>query len=333
MSDYIPIEIQLEIMKKLPVKSLVQFRSVSKQWKSFIDYPEFTKTYHINHPNPQHHLLVGYTLDAVRTYTSIIDDDTFPQQKFLITPPEPLNLLRHAKTVGSVDGLVCFGGWYKDNKMVVLWNPSIRKSVAIPIPNVIDSLCGYTCIGFGVCPHTNDPKLVKINVTKTLSICWEVHVFTLSSRVWKAVYTGAPFKSCHSFWDHVFIDGLIYWHSCGRFLISFDLKREKFGEVCLPDKSAFPSFVSVAKVNESLGLLEFYSEGGLSVCEHRPDLYEVGQAILVYMSKGKHNPSPDKTLLLKGQFDNWKIPGAHKEVWDLLQKLHAVNPEQGYGTI
>nr|GEZ07305.1 serine/threonine-protein kinase/endoribonuclease ire-1 [Tanacetum cinerariifolium] len=67
--------------------------------------------------------------------------------------------------------------------------------------------------------------------------------------------------------------------------------------------------------------------------EHRPDLYEVGQAILVYMSKGKHNPSPDKTLLPKGQFDNWKIPGTHKEVWDLLQKLHAINPEQGYGTI
>nr|GEX74490.1 hypothetical protein [Tanacetum cinerariifolium] len=132
---------------------------------------------------------IGYTLDAVRTYISIIDDDTFPQQKFLITAPEPLNLLRHAKTVGSVDGLVCFGGWYKDNKMVVLWNPSIRKSVAIRIPNVIDSLYGYTRIGFGVCPHTNDPKLVRINVTKTLSICWEVHVFTLSSRVWKTVYT------------------------------------------------------------------------------------------------------------------------------------------------
>nr|GEW65314.1 hypothetical protein [Tanacetum cinerariifolium] len=150
--------------------------------------------------------------------------------------------------------------------MVVLWNPSIRKSVAIRIPNVIDSLYGYTCIGFGVCPHTNDPKLVKINVTKTLSICWEVHVFTLSSRVWKAVYTGAPFKSCHSFWDHVFIDGLIYWRSSGRFLISFDLKRDKFGEVCLPGKFAFRSSVRVAKVNESLGLLEFYEEGGMSVC-------------------------------------------------------------------
>ncbi|GKB87250.1 serine/threonine-protein kinase/endoribonuclease IRE1 [Tanacetum coccineum] len=45
------------------------------------------------------------------------------------------------------------------------------------------------------------------------------------------------------------------------------------------------------------------------------------------MSKGTHNPSPAKTLLLKGQFNNLKIPGTHKEVWDLLHKLHAVHPE------
>nr|GEV08354.1 hypothetical protein [Tanacetum cinerariifolium] len=133
MSDYLPFEIQSEIMKRLPVKSLVQFRSVSKQWKSFIDCPKFIKDYHINHPNPQHHLLVGYTLDAVRTYTSIIDDNTFPGQKFPLTAPEPLKLLRFTFTLGSVDGLLGFYGFYQDvyleTQMVVLWNPSLRKCV------------------------------------------------------------------------------------------------------------------------------------------------------------------------------------------------------------
>ncbi|GJT89752.1 F-box domain containing protein [Tanacetum coccineum] len=116
--------------------------------------------------------------------------------------------------------------------MVVLWNPFIRKSVGIPVPNVYGSPYGYTVVGFGVCPDTNDPKLVKINVIKTPSICWEVQVFTLSSRVWKTVYIGAPFKSFDLMWDHVFIDGIIYWRSSGSFIISFDLKSKKFGEVC-----------------------------------------------------------------------------------------------------
>ncbi|GJX53792.1 F-box domain containing protein [Tanacetum coccineum] len=263
MSDHIPFEIQSEIIKKLPVKSLLQFRSVSKQWKSFIDCREFIKTYH---PNPQHHLLVGYTLDTVPTYTSIIDDNTFPQQKFPLTPPEPLNLLRFTFTLGSVKGLLCFLNEDLE-PLVVLWNPSLRKCVAIPIPNVFaDTLDKYTRIGFGVCLETNDPKLVKINVVETPSIFWEVQVFTLSSRVWKTVFTGAPFKSCDLFWDHVFIDGIIYWSTCGSFILSFDLKSDKFGEVSIPERFVRTYGIWVAKVNVSLGLLEYYTEGGMSVC-------------------------------------------------------------------
>ncbi|MFS7988026.1 putative F-box domain-containing protein [Helianthus anomalus] len=40
MSDNVPFELQVEIIKRVPVKSLVQFRSVSKQWKSLIDSSE-----------------------------------------------------------------------------------------------------------------------------------------------------------------------------------------------------------------------------------------------------------------------------------------------------
>ncbi|GJS95621.1 F-box domain containing protein [Tanacetum coccineum] len=233
MSDHIPFEIQSEIMKGLPVKSLLQFRSVSKQWKSFIDNPEFIKTYHINHPNPKHHLLLQY--NHVPTYTSIIDDNTFPQQKSPLTAPKPLNLLRFALILGSVNVL--------GNVLVLL-----------------------SLIGFGVCYDTSDPKLVKINVVKTPSISWEVQVFTLSSRVWKTVYKGAPFKSCDLMRDHVFIDGIIYWRSLGSFILSFDLKSDKFGEVSIPESFVHTYGMWLAKVNESLGLLEFYEEGGMPVC-------------------------------------------------------------------
>jgi F-box interacting protein len=265
MSDHIPFEIQSEIMKRLPVKSLLQFRSVSKQWKSFINSPEFIKNYHINHPNPQHHLLVqNNEIDTIQTYTSIIDDNTFPKQKFSLTVPEPLNLLGFAVSLGSVNGLLCFYGDVDSKEMAVIWNPSVRKYVGIVIPNVLYSRVGYTRIGFGVCPDTNDPNLVKINIVRTPSKCWEVQVFTLSSRVWKTVYMGAP-KSVGLNWNHVSVDGVIYWHSYDNFIISFDLKSEKFGEVCLPERLVITS-VEVVKVHESLGLLEYYYEGEMSVC-------------------------------------------------------------------
>ncbi|GKA82715.1 ribonuclease H-like domain-containing protein [Tanacetum coccineum] len=155
--------------------------------------------------------------------------------------------------------------------MVVIWNPTIRKSVDIVfIPKV-----GYTStyVGFGVCPDTSNLKLVKMSVAKIPSM-WQVDVYNLSTRVWKTVYMGAPFKSCTLAYATVFVDGVIYFSAydymdlgfLSNFIISFDLKSEKFGEVCLPERLVHEHDLAVTKVNESLGLLEYYEEGDITVC-------------------------------------------------------------------
>ncbi|GJX14002.1 hypothetical protein Tco_0205760 [Tanacetum coccineum] len=99
--------------------------------------------------------------------------------------------------------------------MAVIWNPTVRKSVGIviPISKAVDIV-----VGFGVCPDTSDPKLVKITD------------------------------------DEI---------NC---LILFDLKSEKFGEVCLPKRLVRAYLLKETKVNESLGLLEYYVEGQDFVC-------------------------------------------------------------------
>ncbi|GJS69851.1 F-box domain containing protein [Tanacetum coccineum] len=86
---------------------------------------------------------------------------------------------------------------------------------------------------------------------------------------------GEPFKSCNVMLDHVFVDGIIYWRNVGwdeeglwsHNIISFDLKREKFDEVSLPERLTHSQgFLVLAKVNESLRLLEYYNEGEIWVC-------------------------------------------------------------------
>ncbi|PWA85793.1 Serine/threonine-protein kinase/endoribonuclease ire-1 [Artemisia annua] len=57
-----------------------------------------------------------------------------------------------------------------------------------------------------------------------------------------------------------------------------------------------------------------------------PDLYEVGEAILFYMTKGNYTPKRDKTTLMKSDFDGLEIKGTNREVLDLLQKLNVVEP-------
>nr|GEZ05372.1 hypothetical protein [Tanacetum cinerariifolium] len=74
----------------------------------------------------------------------------------------------------------------------------------------------------------------------------------------------------------VFVDGVIYFlvyddvflvhGSRLNLVISFDLKSEKFGEVCLRERLVHTPDLNVTKVNESLGLLEYYDKGDMKVC-------------------------------------------------------------------
>ncbi|GJY29431.1 ribonuclease H-like domain-containing protein [Tanacetum coccineum] len=140
-------------------------------------------------------------------------------------------------------------GEYSVSKMTVIWNPCIRKCVSIVIPNELPSPYGHTAIGFGVCPDTSDPTLVKIQVNRIKKpYAWVVEVFTLNGII---------------YWRNVDLDEGLW----SNYIISFDLKREKFDEVYLPERLA-PShgFSVLAKVNESLRLLEYYNEGEIWVC-------------------------------------------------------------------
>ncbi|GKE65088.1 F-box domain containing protein [Tanacetum coccineum] len=110
-----------------------------------------------------------------------------------------------------------------------------------------------------------------------MTVDWEVEVFALSTRVWKTVSSiPLAFKYCYLTCEgHVSIGGFIYWHGCDFFklgdgipfntIVSFDLKSDEFGEVCLPDRLVH-SCLRVLKVKESLGLLEYYEDGEVPFC-------------------------------------------------------------------
>ncbi|MFS8006005.1 putative F-box domain-containing protein [Helianthus anomalus] len=102
MADHIPFEIQSEIMRSRPVKSLLRFRSVSNSCKSLVDSSHFIKHY----IGPQQHLLVKY-LDVdsfMEKYVSIVDDDddrTFPVQDLSPILPLSVCLLYNFLIIGA----------------------------------------------------------------------------------------------------------------------------------------------------------------------------------------------------------------------------------------
>ncbi|KAD6455095.1 hypothetical protein E3N88_09801 [Mikania micrantha] len=101
----IPLEIQVEIIKRVPVKSLIRFRSVSKQWKTVIDSSEFISDHCVNQSQP-HQLLVTYSLLGYeKEYVSVVDDDSFPCHKYSPALAHNVKLVRNPSIVGCSNGL------------------------------------------------------------------------------------------------------------------------------------------------------------------------------------------------------------------------------------
>ncbi|XP_071688427.1 F-box/kelch-repeat protein At3g06240-like [Rutidosis leptorrhynchoides] len=243
-------------MTWLPAKSLIRFRSVSKKWNSLISSSKFKADYTTRHALLQNLLICNSQSSTVRGWegllVSMVDDDTFSEQLY-VTTPESLEL-KELQIVGSSHGLLCFVGVpgfgfdrlkYTPND-VVIWNPSINNFVSIFMLNVKKGcLHGqYSFIGFGVCPNTLDPKIVKFLTCKCRCNV-DVEVFTLSSRVWRSPLSNTiMLRKNIDFtypYNNVVIDGFIYWFVFERrerinMIVSFNLTNEEFTEIQLSDE-------------------------------------------------------------------------------------------------
>ncbi|GJX95838.1 putative F-box domain-containing protein [Tanacetum coccineum] len=276
MSCHIPFEIQEEIMKRLPIKSLIRFKSVSKPWMSLIHSTKFIVQYKLR----QHLLLVKYDDlgDNEAKYVSFVDDDTFPKDKFSYTVPMSVKLLDKPCIIGCSKGLLCL--YSKKTDTAVLWNPAIRKSVTINMPDVLVRYPhGYqTVIGFGVLPNTCDPKLVQITYSWDMLgqigrrfEFFTLSIFTLSTRAWRSI--NLPRKSIVLLDDHIDINGFIYWHANHRdennmdksyhVIMSFDMTSEEFTQINLPRSLPLGGNVimSITKLMESLVVCEYIYGG------------------------------------------------------------------------
>nr|GFA75168.1 hypothetical protein [Tanacetum cinerariifolium] len=228
------------------------------------------------------HLLVRYNvlqydddidgyISVIDEYVSLIDNDTFPQHMSPTTVPLCVQTLERARIskyepariLGSSCGLICFHGYHKDHlEMVVFWNPSIRKSVSVLLEPWVRLGTGW--VGFGVCPETCDPKLVKIDKVKSIL---EVHVFTLSTRAWKKVSVKSQYKSCRlKYHKGVCVKGFIYrierddrpppFRNESYSIVSFNLSNDEFGKVCLPRSLQLSQCLELSKWNECLTVID-----------------------------------------------------------------------------
>ncbi|GMI79455.1 CONSTITUTIVE EXPRESSER OF PR GENES 1, CONSTITUTIVE EXPRESSER OF PR GENES 30 [Hibiscus trionum] len=255
MSDYMPEEVILKILNRLPVKSLLRFRSVCKSWNTLISHPSFISA-HLqaslsNNNTP--FLLLKYRKNGKYGYFLHYDIDGFEEFKQLQFSP-----FRHAavySVVGSCNGLICVL-LYDMN--FVLWNPSIQKYISFPKPSITYVSSYKFGFGFGFDSRTNDYKVLVVG-TEDDESCFEL--FSLNGNCWKrvdAVYPKYAFAGHRSL---PFVNGAVHWlgyrernnDEYSHAILGFDFSVEDFFEMNFPESFSGwgPYNLSIEKYGES----------------------------------------------------------------------------------
>jgi F-box interacting protein len=249
MLKWLPKEIIItEILSRLPVKSLMRFRCVSKAWCSLISTPRFIATHLKNYSlsNSQHqpyifvcHNRTSHTLLLYPSYQEIEQKgDFFANPSDRIELDDPFNHKYSLHLVGSSNGLLCLANMTFNNEsgLCVLWNPSIQKAISLPKPNTLQS---HQTFGFGYEPMTDDYKLVRL---MNLDDCPLVEIYTLRTGIWRFITAPDPRYTMKYWSSSVLVCGALHWvthtpRHQGAFcnvIMSFNMKDEAFGEVGMP---------------------------------------------------------------------------------------------------
>lgn len=238
----LPDEILLDIFSRLPVKSLLRFRSVSKRWRCLIgDTSLVGDHFSRSLRNALHHrfLITAYSVE--KSKLSILSADTnsgggepaclfcFSNCRFEPTP------------FGRIQGFAWHPHRYmhlRSEEFRYLINPSTRQILEIPLNSFGSdiNLCLYT-LGFS--RNREEFKVLSISNSDD----YESHIFTIGLSgigEWKKVNSLMPCDvknefSSTRYQDCVCIAGVMHWILWKvKKIATFNLETESFSTMELP---------------------------------------------------------------------------------------------------
>lgn len=277
MLDYFTQEIIVEIFQRLPLKSLVKCMCVCKPWKSLITDHTFISNHLTRNPNNTSFFLhLGHKSEIHHHHHHSLHHSNDLNNNVV-----PLKCpLLHTQLVGTCNGLVCQAHYTPLNLAnILIWNPSIHKYKVLPKPTKIFTVedTNYKryviFIGFGFDSINNDFKVVRLMTldNKQQETTPKVEVYSLLSNSWRIITFKSPppkiLISLHvKYRSQMFVNGKIHWvvsklsndGEINNFVLSFDVSKEKFGELMLPQRLKInqpPSEVSILAGGDLLAVI------------------------------------------------------------------------------
>ncbi|KAK9275442.1 hypothetical protein L1049_022707 [Liquidambar formosana] len=241
--DKLPLDVVFNIFSRLPIKSLLRSRCVSKHWRNIIEDP-FLANLHLSRAVQEHTILALDHPTHRRKVTSLylVKEDGNKNLKASKNPIAELSNSNNYSLEGSCNGLLYFA---KPNERdgVILLNPLTGQNIMLP-PATIPSPCPHMKkYGLGFDPSTNTYKIVRVFFRNQLD--WKnyslgVEVHTLGTNSWREIGEIPPSPMCGR---PVSAYGALHWmvdppFACDNLksmIVSFDIGKEVFSLTPHPD--------------------------------------------------------------------------------------------------
>ncbi|KAI4303897.1 hypothetical protein MLD38_039479 [Melastoma candidum] len=245
----LPDDIVMDILSRLPVKTLMRFKCVSKGWHAVISNPHFVKM-HLQR------VVEGNWVSSQRIIKTdplqSLNYEAFEGVDCDETPVECYHDLRvnpdyYTDLVGSCNGLVCVQG--KD--AMLLLNPCTRQFKIIPGSGSDLEDQREFFHGLGYDPVADDYKFIQgAHMVSADSIMESyIEIYSLKSSSWRTIKRDANFRV---FAEGIYLNGALHWLGSTvdkeSAMVAFDIVEEKFKElVVLPDvdKNFHPDGIGV----------------------------------------------------------------------------------------
>ncbi|XP_059638689.1 F-box/kelch-repeat protein At3g06240-like [Cornus florida] len=199
MSDFLPHDLFIDVLTRLPVKTLIRCACVCKSWYSLVTNPNFITAHHNRSSIVNNNNLV--------LLRSCSDDDANVVHYSLLRSENgmfsnyaelglPLKSYRNPslRIIGICNGLVCLSDdLHGYGVKLYLWNPSIQKTITLPPLRMNFQSHGpfKHSIGFGFDARTDDYKVVRtVYLFCQPNNCEpppEIDIFSLSTGTWRNI--------------------------------------------------------------------------------------------------------------------------------------------------
>lgn len=263
----IPLDLTVEILKKLPAKSLVRFKCVSKSWSSIIssrkDFIDSIVTRSLTQPPRDAHLILDP--DNATDECLLVISSPCPQK----THKESVSILRTAHEYSR--GL--FLCWSNEHQEGAIYNPTTRQTFNLP---KMKHSHGGVCF-FGYEPLENQYKVLFIpNLVHRVDQACQVFTLgdTMAEEQWRNIQNIEYLYPSLRYRSTVSINGAIYFlvgikinDTTEYKILRFDIRSEKFYHVDAPKP------VTLMMALGWCDLINYQGKLGLICCEQRMEIW------------------------------------------------------------